>query len=504
MSLRVALSLATLAACGSQSMNTTPHTPDPDRNGTDEPTPPGPVGAWEDCEPLTIQMAAGPECLTYDVPLRWSEVDSEPTLQFTVFRYLTDDPEPQGQIWALDGGPGGTGAGPGNPDFVGHMNALGFDVYIPSQRGTSGVDALSCTNAHEWASCHAQLVDAYTLEGLAGFATSEAALDTSMALGDADDGTPQYLFGTSYGTYLAMRILQIDEEIDGVVLDSSMTYEPDIWNAGLYADDLLMDLFAACSEDTTCAAHFPGSIEDAIALVADPTHCPEVPVDGRGRLIGFTTQLAGVIPLGLTARLARCAPEDVQVFARVEYLFGRVPPTASWVFPPEEALNEVVYNLVVVHDFLPPLTQSVFDQALVDASDLVFGDAVAALNFWDMKTSFPIADGFVADTTVPAAPPPVLVLQGGQDLQTPSAWGQRAAESLGGTLVTVPGAGHGVYPQDTCAKSVTDAFLADPTAQLDLTCVDALGGPSLVAPTDPYFLGFIQFALGVDEIWPSP
>ena len=507
MPLRIVLSLVTLAACGPATI--VPTTDDPTNPGpTDPGTPPGPpgdvgaIGSWASCQPLTSQMAAGPECLSFEVPLRWALEGTDPTIEMTVYRYLTDDPEPKGQVWALDGGPGGSGAGPGNPAFVDQLNGLGFDLYIPSQRGTSGPDMLECGNPNDLPACHAELVDTYTLDGLAGFVTGEAALDTQLALEHADEGTPQLLFGTSYGTYLAMRILQIDDAIDGVVLDSSMTLDPDIWNAGLYAHDAVVDLFEACGADADCAAHFPGPVEDAIALIGDDAHCPEIAVDGRGGLIGFTTQMAPVLPVAMTARLARCDEEDVDVFARLESLVGQFPPGATWPFPSEGALNNVVYSTVVAHDFLPPLTQEVYEQALSEAAGLAFGNDQATRHFWSMRNDFPVGAGFEVDRAVPDALPPILVLQGGQDQQTPPAWGERAADSLGGTLVTIHDAGHGVYPQSDCAQQITDAFLLNPGATLDRGCAESQGGPSLEEPDDPYVLGFIQFALGITQIWP--
>ncbi|MBX2804312.1 MAG: alpha/beta hydrolase [Myxococcales bacterium] len=500
MRLPTVLPVLALAACSGRADDNQVVDPTAPGEPTTQPTTPS-TAAWEPCRPLTGEMAADPECLTYDVPLRWVD-EGGPTIEFTVFRYTTEGAT--GQVWALDGGPGGTGAGPGNAQFVTALNDLGLDVYIPSQRGTSGVDALACADAFDTAACRQELVAEWGEEGLTGFASGEAALDVQMALADADDGAPQLLFGTSYGTYLAMRILQVDDAIDGVVLDSSMTLDPDIWNAGVYTDEVVLDLFAACSADPACVDRFPVAIDEAIARIEDPSHCPAVAPSGmtRGALIGFGTQLSPVVPLALTSRLARCDSEDVQALQRLEQLLALQsgPPQTGW--PMEGALNSAVYTTVVAHDFLPPMTQADYDAAVGASDELLFATTQAADQFWSMKAQFPVLPGFEADTTVPDVLPPILVLQGGVDLQTPPAWGRLAADTLGGTLVTVPEAGHGVYPQSGCAQAVTDAFLTDPGAPLELSCVEALGDPDLSEPSDPQLAGFLQFALGLSELWP--
>src|SRR6185369_5140814 len=49
----------------------------------------------------------GRDCAVNEVPLRWDEPDGE-KLDVLVARYLGPNPH-QGQLWLLDGGPGGTG-----------------------------------------------------------------------------------------------------------------------------------------------------------------------------------------------------------------------------------------------------------------------------------------------------------------------------------------------------------------------------------------------------------
>lgn len=506
-----ALVLITAAACTPPAELTTPTTPsptttDPTPDPTTDPTPTVPA-RWTDCPPLTSEMRAGPECATYDVPLHWADADG-PTLSFTVYRYLSITGPSRGQIWMLDGGPGGTGAGPGSSDSVVELLAAGWDLYIPSQRGTSGDDALSCTNPRDAATCHADLVAEWSLEGLSGFATGEAALDTQLAMLDAEDGRPQLLWGTSYGTYLAMRVLQIHDGVAGAVLDSSMTYEPDIWAADLYIDDMVWDLLADCEEEPGCASRFPGTVAEAIDALEDPDHCPDVDPAARGSWLGFALRVGPAVPLALASRLARCDAEDVAAFDQLEALLsytggGGVSGWAGPGGPPPGALNQAVYLDVVAHDFLPALTPAIHDRVIAESAERTFAGAGALTHFWGMKRHFPIVDGFLPDVAEPLTPPPVLVLAGGLDIQTPVAWGRVATEQLSGTLIEIPAAGHGVYPADACAQTITNAFLAAPASPLDLTCLSDAPGPDLVGDDDPQLQQFVRFGLGLSTLWPT-
>jgi pimeloyl-ACP methyl ester carboxylesterase len=66
---------------------------------------------------------------------------------------------------------------------------------------------------------------------------------------------------------------------------------------------------------------------------------------------------------------------------------------------------------------------------------------------------------------------PVLVLAGAFDPITPPEGSRRVAEALGLELILLPNAGHGGIGVD-CGDELWDQFLADPTAEVDTTCVD--------------------------------
>ena len=70
---------------------------------------------------------------------------------------------------------------------------------------------------------------------------------------------------------------------------------------------------------------------------------------------------------------------------------------------------------------------------------------------------------------------PVIILQGAYDGPTPVYMGRHAAHELGNsTYVLVPQQGHGTWTRsDDCVGRIAGAFIQNPDAALDLSCLDA-------------------------------
>jgi pimeloyl-ACP methyl ester carboxylesterase len=78
---------------------------------------------------------------------------------------------------------------------------------------------------------------------------------------------------------------------------------------------------------------------------------------------------------------------------------------------------------------------------------------------------------------------PALVLAGGYDPITPPRWGRQAAEHLQNSFFfEFPGMGHGVFFADPCPEDIALAFLDDPHAAPDGSCLERLGGPEFEVP----------------------
>lgn len=80
---------------------------------------------------------------------------------------------------------------------------------------------------------------------------------------------------------------------------------------------------------------------------------------------------------------------------------------------------------------------------------------------------------------------PVLSLNGLNDIQTSWKWGAVAVETLSnGRNYVIPEAGHGSLVFQTCPNDISVAFLNNPTAELDVSCIDDIT-IDFVMPDDP-------------------
>ena len=74
-----------------------------------------------------------------------------------------------------------------------------------------------------------------------------------------------------------------------------------------------------------------------------------------------------------------------------------------------------------------------------------------------------------------------MVFSGEIDTQTASSWGPLVAETLSNSRAIVfPEAGHGALLFSKCARDVGEAFLENPEAEIDTSCVADLRLPYLM------------------------
>lgn len=80
---------------------------------------------------------------------------------------------------------------------------------------------------------------------------------------------------------------------------------------------------------------------------------------------------------------------------------------------------------------------------------------------------------------------PVLALNGLKDVQTSWKWGGLAVETLSnGRNYVIPEAGHGTIAYQTCPNDISVAFLNNPTAELDVSCIGEIK-VNFAMPDDP-------------------
>jgi pimeloyl-ACP methyl ester carboxylesterase len=475
-----------------------------------------PAVTWTPCPLITGLDGHDAECATVQVPVRRDHPEGR-RIPIAVKRLRTGND--RGQVWLLQGGPGGTVKAfePIARDFAARSG--GLDVYMPEHRGVGDSARLGCPaqeaddsdqglgiTPEEIPACFAA-VQAEWGDDLQGFSTTEAARDLGeLIAATRTPGKPVYVLGISYGTYWAHRYLQLfPAQPTGVILDSICAPGecrfPLRFAQG--ADANGRALLGVCAADADCAAELGG---DPVAFATDLMtridggHCPGLvggdgpsPDDLRMFLgsLEMDVDLRRLVPAVLH-RLDRCDDDDV---AAVHALADALAPPAD-PSPLDRAGSPLAYFAVARQELWEDPAPT------LEAYTAAFRALVFALGtepqMLDAAQSFPAAPrdaywGQYAETDVP-----LLMMNGTLDPQTPLAVAQPLGEHLHGPnqhFVVVERSPHGVLtsaryaddPRQTCGWDLFEQFVRDPTGPLDTSCstrtaaVDFSDDPTLAA-----------------------
>ena len=172
----------------------------------------------------------GSQCARVQAPLIYAEPDGE-KIELFVRKFPVPDGRPRrGEVWLVAGGPGETGA-----SFYPALATLrrsfpDYELVIPDHRGT-GYSTKLCPvqeareseagldlAGEEWGPCIGSMYA--NPSRTQAFSVSHAARDLSDLIGAHRGDGPVFLYGVSYGTQLALRMLQVAPvELDGLILD---------------------------------------------------------------------------------------------------------------------------------------------------------------------------------------------------------------------------------------------------------------------------------------------
>jgi len=399
------------------------------------------------------------------------------TLPVLVLRSRSKNPRPDPVLY-LEGGPGGPSVAY-YEDWLGSPILDRRDLVLFDQRGVGESEpSLACPEVRtarlevetksadpeearralvaSAASCAARLRGAGI--DLSSYNTAESARD----LADLRRlmGLPQWnLYGISYGTRLALRLLHEDPGgVRSAVLDSVVDPAADEFaSASKNAQAAFDRLFAAVSADPEAARAFPGLRERmekaAASLDAAPVPAKIRFPDGRKGTIsirgadlldtvyGFLYEAGSIPYLPFLVEAVEKGDVSHLAMAREEWLY--------------DDLADGLYYALQGHDEAPfsrmPGGEDPYDPLGVER---------------EMALAFRsgIADGAA---NAPLSPDvPALVLAGGFDPVTPPEGSRRVAERLPrAAFLLFPGLGHGASVSPGPEKLVA-AFFEDPGAKL--------------------------------------
>ena len=407
----------------------------------------------------------------------------------------------------LDGGPGGAPIFSAGLAVSSGLNA-DRDLILVDQRGTYySQPQLTCPKldaffsrllglVYDAASTRKAHVAATTAcrAHLAAQGVDLAAYNTTENADDFSDlrrvlGYKQWnVYGVSYGTNLALRLVRADGAgIRSVVLDSTeppnLVALPAFWPQAAHG---FARLFAACTAQPACrtrygdlGARFAGLVgkleaHPATASVTDPATKARVTVTTDGGalanwLVGmsFATPEYKDVPLWID-QLAAGKPQRIAA--------SRV----SQLTPPGIVGFGLTFG-VICSEWAPFSTRA---QILAEGRRALPGYPAAVLaeppqftyvtddcKVWNVPAA-PAADRQPVRSTIPT-----LILSGSFDAVTALPWARAAASTLSHSRVVVfPGVGHGVLYASACARTVVNTFYAKPGAAV-ASCAASLKTP---------------------------
>jgi len=289
------------------------------------------------------------------------------------------------------------------------------------------------------------------------------------------------LHGASYGTAVAIETLKNDPEgVRSVSLDSVLPPDEALGGKarGESALRSLSELEKACSEQPACASKY-GNLGALIASAAksldeNPYRTTITdPATQSPREIAITGNdlYAGLFNAMYQPKLITAIPGAVKAIAEGDRSI--IATLASQAIPFALRSTEGMTNAVNCADRSRLTDRAGMDDLLSKRPELG-----AMMHVNAMETQCPIWGVDASPESFNALPHPsgipVLVVGGRFDPVTPPDWGKRVAEALGVDFLLFPDAGHGAIGPSQCSNDIYNAFLADPSAPRDTSCVAAV------------------------------
>jgi pimeloyl-ACP methyl ester carboxylesterase len=434
------------------------------------------AATWKPCSVPGVAFPSNTgnlTCATFQVPLDWGNPTATKRIDIRVWRFLRTDAPSVGALWFLAGGPGNPGMGSVGTykKMRDRADALqlnfSYDMYAYDHRGISGSTPLNCSTAmaedspggewitvEEYPRCVVDLLSIYTHRELAMFSTTNAAWDVRFVSTWEQSQRQQQnykvaVLGESYGTYLALRMLQLEGQdsrphlIDFSILDGVVA--PDLYSymtqTGTFTS-ALRTLCSACAEDyggcRKALGPAPCQTMLKVKRLLETGHCAEAGfaaadfVSFNGRVLSLLG--SPLLPLVLTRRLLRCNPEDVVIVKqRLRSLGASVATSLNAAFTPSRTggnqalLFNVVYseNQGLSDNPYPYLKNVGMD---IDADAL--GWFSPAQNFTAAQAVWPTYDDPLSNLYPSNISSPILMMNGGLDGNTPVAYAFHAQQRL--------------------------------------------------------------------------
>jgi len=447
------------------------------------------------------------DCTNLTLPLDWTSTSSTKTIQLFVKRVNSASGNRKGQVWLLEGGPGGSGAGLEGliPGFSKLLED--YDIMLPDHRGTGRSSALWCpeidnlvlssSSKSNFKECVAYLSERYG-DDLHYFTTTNAAFDLKAAINlTATIDDKVNIYGLSYGSYWAQRYMVVaPDQADRITIDG--VCPPDVCRFADYYDIntniVGSDFMTLCGEESQeCRDNLGEFPMESLAMLMelaqsgkdDCTTQLNITVEYlRGVFfLSIASEQLRVIIAPLVHRLLRCNSEDKKEIQKMKAYFEMINTNKSQVNQTFLSNPLIFLNIALSEMYSiksPPPNENFYiglDKTLFFSYDLSTTLA-STYPYWN-KYDPTQSKGF---NEYPTSKTPLLLLNGELDPQTSHAWFVHTKEyytSPSQHYVSVPYAVHGTVPNSpvtdspfTCGLLILANFFLN--GEVDTNCLDAL------------------------------
>lgn len=290
------------------------------------------------------------------------------------------------------------------------------------------------------------------------------------------------LFGVSYGTTLALTIMQNDPDgLRAVVLDSTLPPQNSFFISDVEAKaDTLQRLFDACQQDIPCQEAYP-DLADRFNEAVNALNEQPLDIDGlsvNGDFLVFALTNTGVFQRDVIASLPYLL--DQLLSGDAAGLGALLGATASG----SDSESGYETDLVAANDGMGLAMNCTRDalfpgvrQALVQMTEQDAVRAALARLYLRYLDACSVWNALLDTINIPDAVRsdiPALLLVGEWDPSTPFSRSQETAETLARSTINVfPGQGHSVVMdgESACATEIMNAFLNAPEDSPDSACI---------------------------------
>jgi pimeloyl-ACP methyl ester carboxylesterase len=291
------------------------------------------------------------------------------------------------------------------------------------------------------------------------------------------------IYGTSYGTRLALAVLRdYPEMIRSAILDS--VYPPQVGffsEFALNAYQAFTRVFDACAADETCQTSYPNP-EELLAQVVDSLNAEPRSMNYGGNTLYYDGgDFLDTIYLFPYAHLADMLPYVIYQASQGDFHYVEEFMSFTLEVEPRDTIAEGTQNSILCREEIPYETY----QGLLE-----IGDTIPAHYLQPYQSDLPwqICDVWGVDPADPVVNEPVssdvptLILAGSFDPITPLEWGQLASETLVNSYYYEFPGGHGIMRTYDCGLDIGYEFLNDPWTDPDDSCIQFMYPVEFVLP----------------------